>query len=176
LREGTTVQERLQNEAHASDATLPRRFATMVFNNNFKGAMSLIAEKGKGGILPLNAGTLKSQSSVADLPVDAHPVLFSSLDGEMIKRCALRTNGGAGISQQDDKLWHKMVASFKDTSSDLCNAIARLSRRISTEMVDPNGLAALLANRGIAIDKNPGLRPVGVGEMLRRIIGKAIMK
>ena len=45
-----------------------------------------------------------------------------------------------------------------------------------SEMVDPNGLAALLANRGIAIDKNPGLRPVGVGEMLRRIIGKAIME
>ena len=35
----------------------------------------------------------------------------------MIKRCALRTNGGAGISQQDDKLWHKMVASFKKVTA-----------------------------------------------------------
>ena len=125
------------------------------------------------GNLPLNAGTRKEmlskhpnpeepnpESLMTEMPLDAHPVLFSGLDGEMIKRCALRTNGGAGISQQDDKLWHKMVAAFKETSSDLCNAIARLSRRISTEMVDPNGLAALLANRGIAIDKNPGLRPV----------------
>ena len=33
----------------------------------------------------------------------------------------------------------------------------------------------MLANRGIAIDKSPGLRPVGVGEMARRIIGKAVM-
>ena len=32
-----------------------------------------------------------------------------------------------------------------------------------------------MANRGIAIDKCPGIRPVGVGEMLRRIIGKAVM-
>ena len=41
--------------------------------------------------------------------------------------------------------------------------------------MDPQGLEALLANRGIAIDKCPGLRPVGVGEMARRIIGKAVM-
>ena len=26
----------------------------MVFNNNLKGAMSLVTEKGKGGILPIN--------------------------------------------------------------------------------------------------------------------------
>src|SRR4051812_40345516 len=38
------------------------------------------------------------------------------------------------------------------------------------------GLEALLANRGFAIDKGGGaLRPFGVGEMVRRIIGKAIM-
>ena len=52
--------------------------------------------------------------------------------------------------------------------------IYRLMQRTS-EFVDPSGLEALLANRGIAIDKSPGLRPVGVGEILRRIIGKAIM-
>ena len=44
-------------------------------------------------------------------------------------------------------------------------------------MIDPSSLAleALLANRGVAIDKCPGIRPVGVGEIVRRIIGKTIM-
>lgn len=68
-----------------------------------------------------------------------------------------------------------MVTGHKDASSSLCNAVALVARRLATEYVDPTGLEALLANRGIAIDKCPGLRPVGVGEIVRRIIGKAVM-
>ena len=109
------------------------------------------------------------------MPPSVHPVFYSELDGDMVKKCALRTRGGAGVSQQEDALWHKMVTGFKDSSSSLCNAVATLARRLATECVDPAGLEAVLANRGIAIDKCPGLRPVGVGEMVRRIIGKAIM-
>ena len=52
------------------------------------------------------------------------------------------------------------------------NAVGAMARRLATEYVDPVGIEALLANRGIAIAKNPGLRPVGVGEIVRRIIGK----
>jgi len=102
-------------------------------------------------------------------------VFYSGLDGELVKKCALRTKGGAGVSQQEDALWHKMVTGYKDSSSSLCNAVAVMARRLATECVDPKGLEALLANRGIAIDKFPGLRPVGVGEIVRRIIGKAVM-
>ena len=110
------------------------------------------------------------------VPPSLHSVFYSELDGELVKKCALRTKGSAGVSQQEDALWHKMVTGFKDSSSALCNAVAALTRRLATEYVDPRGLEALLANRGIAIDKGGGaLRPVGVGEMVRRIIGKAIM-
>ena len=50
LSEGETIQRQLIASKKAlSETTLAKRFATMVFNNNFKGAMSLLAEKGKGG-------------------------------------------------------------------------------------------------------------------------------
>ena len=39
---------------------------------------------------------------------------------------------------------------------------------------DPNSLSALLACRLISLDKNPGLRPIGIGEVLRRIISKSV--
>jgi len=161
----------------------------MVFNNNFKGAMSLVTERGKGGVLALDEKTKKEMSSKhpmpepinpealisGEIPPSLHPVFFAALDGELIKKNALRTTGGAGVSQQEDNLWHKMVSGHKDASAALSNALASVARRLVTEFVDPKGLAALLANRGIAIDKCPGLRPVGVGEIARRIIGKAVM-
>jgi hypothetical protein len=190
IKEGETIQAQLaKSKKFADDSTLAKRFATMVFNNNFKGAMSLVTEKGKGGVLSLNESTKKEMSSKHPrpepinpealisgmMPPSLHPVFFAPIDGDLIKKNALRTSGGAGVSQQEDILWHKMISGHKDASASLANALASVARRLVTEYVDPQGLEALLANRGIAIDKCPGLRPVGVGEMARRIIGKAVM-
>lgn len=68
-----------------------------------------------------------------------------------------------------------MLVSFKTVSDELCNAVADVARRLATERVDPLGIKALLNNRLIPLDKNPGVRPIGIGETLRRIIGKAAM-
>ena len=40
--------------------------------------------------------------------------------------------------------------------------------------MDPSGLSAFVECRLIALDKCPGVRPIGSGETVRRIIGKAI--
>ena len=61
-------------------------------------------------------------------------------------------------------------------SNDLCSALAACARRICTTYVDPSGLMAYTACRLIPLDKCPGVRPIGIGEVVRRIIGKAIMK
>ena len=39
-----------------------------------------------------------------------------------------------------------------------------------------NSIEPLLASRLIPLDKNPGLRPIGIGETLRRIIGKTVAR
>jgi hypothetical protein len=148
-----------------------------------------VTEKGKGGILAIDEKTKREMLSKhpkaepadpavllsGEMPPSLHPIFYSKLDGELVKKCTLRMKGAAGVSQQEDALWHKMVTGYKGSSATLCNAVAIIARRLATEHVDPNGLQALLANRGIAIDKCPGLRPVGVGEIARRVIGKAIM-
>ena len=41
---------------------------------------------------------------------------------------------------------------------------------------DETPLEVFLACRLIPLDKNPGLRPIGVGEVLRRIAEKVVMK
>ena len=67
-----------------------------------------------------------------------------------------------------------MCTSFKTASADLCESIASTARRLCSEYIDPGLISALAACRLIALDKCPGIRPVGVGETVRRVIEKAI--
>ena len=48
-------------------------------------------------------------------------------------------------------------------------------RRLCTSYVDPEALALLLAYCLIALNKNLGVRPTGIGEVARHIIAKAIL-
>ena len=57
-----------------------------------------------------------------------------------------------------------MVASFHDASSDLCDALATLSRFICTMCVNPNGLTAFMVSTLIALDKCQGLRLIRIGK------------
>ena len=41
--------------------------------------------------------------------------------------------------------------------------------------VDPSALEGLVACRLIPLNKNPGVRPIGVGEMLHRLVAKSVL-
>ncbi|CAB4033445.1 Hypothetical predicted protein, partial [Paramuricea clavata] len=52
-----------------------------------------------------------------------------------------------------------------------------MTRRLCTEHIDPRTFKPILANRLIPLDKGEGaVRPIGVGEVIRRIVGKCVMK
>ena len=65
--------------------------------------------------------------------------------------------------------------SFKSASNDLCHSLTLLARRLCASFEDPKGLSSLLACRLIALDKCPGVRPIGICETARRIISKAVL-
>ena len=51
-----------------------------------------------------------------------------------------------------------------------------MTRRLFTECIDPLSIQAILANRLIPLDKGEGaVRPIGVEEVIRRIMGKCVM-
>ena len=59
----------------------------------------------------------------------------------------------------------------------MCDALATLTRRLCTEYIDPATIEPILASRLIPLDKGNGeVRPIGVGEVIRRIIGKCVTK
>ena len=66
-----------------------------------------------------------------------------------------------------------MCTSFGKESDDLCNALALFARSLCSRFCDPSVLVPLLACCLIATYKNPGVRPIGIGEMVRHIVAKA---
>ena len=97
----------------------------------------------------------------------------------MVRDAALRTKGSGGPSGIDANGFTRILTckSFKRSGTELCEAIASMTKRLCTEYVDPRGLEAILKNRLIPLDKGEGaVRPIGVGEVLRRIMGKCVTK
>ena len=86
------------------------------------------------------------------------------------------TKGASGPSQLDAEQYRHILASskYKLEGKHLREQIALLGRKLASEIVDPSSLEALVACRLIPLDKCPGVRPIGVGEVLRRLIGKTI--
>ena len=55
--------------------------------------------------------------------------------------------------------------------------MAIITRKLCTEYIDPRTIVPLLANRLIPLDKGEGaVRPIGVGEVMRRVTGKCVVK
>ena len=72
--------------------------------------------------------------------------------------------------------WRRFCTVFGEISNDLCSALARFAKRLCTSYVDPAGIMTHTACHLILLNKCPGVRPIGIGDVVRRIIGKAIMR
>ena len=89
---------------------------------------------------------------------------------------ALQMDGAAGPSGLDSNSWKQILTSFKSHSTNLCHTLPTLAKCLCTSLVDPSSLSSFVACHLIALDKDPGVRPVGIGETVHRIICKAIVK
>ena len=104
--------------------------------------------------------------------------VYSGINGEMVRQAALRTKGSGGPCGVDANGFRWMLAckSFKQSSTKLCEAIVSMAKTLCTQCINPSTLEPLVASRLIPLDKGEGaVRPIGVGEVIRRICGKCVM-
>jgi len=198
VHEGRTIQSQLNvhQSHHQDEGRTARSFEKLVAVGNVKAALRLITEHQDRGCLPLDSlqsdgrtvkqhlldkhppGQPAMPSAISDSPPaeEPHQVIFDQIDGPLIRSIVQRMDGSAGPSGLNASDWKRMCSSFRRTSEDLCKSIARLTRKLCSCYVDPEGISALVACRLIALDKCPGVRPVGIGETLRRLISKAVLQ
>ena len=178
-----------------------RQFSNYMFDGKVKAALRILNENGSRVGQPLSlssplSASDPSQGIVRDALIKKHPdpgpvssahcllsetpppdhephvVNFGQIDAILIRRTILQMDGAAGPSGMDVSSWKRLCSSFGRESEDLCESIASIARKLCGSYVDPVGVEALMASRLIALSKDPGVRPIGVGEVCRRLIGK----
>ena len=196
MHECESIQNCLNHQHPKKDEMASKRtFDRLVSMGNLKAAIRLVTDQDSGQSLPLDStqpdgrsvrkhlldkhpvGTPALASAISDTPpaTKPHPIIFDRIDGPLIRSLAQKMEGSLSPSGLDSIAWKHLCSSFKSTSVDLCNSIASLTRRLCSSYVDPQGISSLTACRLVVLDKRPGVRPIGVGETLRRLISKAVL-
>ena len=196
LREIVGIQQNLTKDSNRvkkkkdadDDAKI---FARLVMQGKLSAAIKFLDKQASSGVLPLSREVISelkekhpmareaTSGSLLFGPVFEMPVgAFNTIDERKILAAALRTKGSAGPSGVDANVFRRMICSknFGPQAKSLREEIALLCKNMLTEFYDPSLIAPLTACRLIPLSKGPsgGIRPIGVGEVLRRIMGKVV--
>ena len=106
-------------------------------------------------------------------------VIFEEINASMVIKSAEGTSGAGGPTRLDAEGWKHILCSkvFGKVSEEFAEAIAGTARRLCSEDIPHIYLRLLWDCRLVPLAKeNNVVRPVGIGETLRRIIGKCVRK
>jgi hypothetical protein len=95
---------------------------------------------------------------------------------EHVAKVARSLSGTAGPSGIDSQQWTDLLLKFGGPSANLREAVAALTRRLANSIVPWEDIRALKAKKLIALDKCPGVRPIGVGDALDRLCAKILIE
>ena len=87
----------------------------------------------------------------------------------------MKTHGSAGPSSLDAHDWRRLLSAFGQTSTNLCKLVSKFAKRLATSIIPPEDLIAYNGCRLVTLDKCPGVRPIGIGEVMCRITGRIIV-
>ncbi|CAB4007611.1 Hypothetical predicted protein, partial [Paramuricea clavata] len=192
IREGRIIQSRIGKFKGSNHPDKAKVFAKLVLEGQINSALRFLSETSNGVVLTLTDDVMMQlkQKHPEPQPAKLGSVLFgplndeipesvySQINGEMVRQAALRTKGSGGPSGVDANGFRRMLAckSFKQSSTRLCEVIARMTKTLCTQYIDPTTIEALIASRLIPLDKGEGaVRPIGVGEVIRRISAKCVI-
>ena len=105
-----------------------------------------------------------------------HIAAFDKINARVVRKHAMKTHDSAWPSGLDADDWPSLLYAFGRTSTNLCNLVAKFAKKLATSIIPPDDLTAYNGCHLVALDKCPGVRPIGIGEVMRRITGRKIVK
>ena len=165
-----------------------RIFAKLIMEGKVSAALKFLDSE-SSGVLTCSDEVLKElkskhpdEASIQENSLLNGPILsipdcfFDSIDEQSVINAALRTKGSAGPSGMDAELYRRVLCSknFGTVCKTLREEVACFTKNLATKSYHPQLLQPYIASRLIPLEKNPGIRPIGIGEVLRRIVGKMI--
>ena len=184
LHEGEMIRRNLTQQLTKGDiGKISNKFTTLMRKGNVNAAINLVTQNMKNRYYPWttkyltfsdwNILTQKILMKVMllNVPERIHPVKL-----EMIRKAAMKTRGGSGPSGFDADSWKRILLwkNFGESFSDLCQTLTKVTKKLCTEELSFS-LEEFRACQLIPLNKNSGLRPIGVGEVIRRTIKKVIV-
>ena len=88
---------------------------------------------------------------------------------------AVRLSGAAGPSGTDSVDLCNWLLRFGTASERLCQEQAYFTKWLANSSPSWAAYRALMAARLVALDKRPGVRPLGIGEIYRRLMAKCVL-
>ena len=196
LKEAKAIQAKLLKTPNKRGRNTVRRFTQLMFEGKISAATRLInsADNTSGvhaptpevlellkGKHPQSEPAKDEALLVGEQPDIPDPVVFEGIDAKAIYRSAKLTFGSGGPSQVDADIWKQLLCSnfYKADSEELCTAISIVAKLFCTTTVPHEHSKYYMASRLIPLNKDPSsvspaIRPIGVGEVLRRVIGRAV--
>ena len=181
---------RLVKSKKKKEETEAQQFNKLTSTGKISSAIAKITDTSKG-VLSLDE-TVKGQTVEKHLPVKPinktyttscsedtipfHSSTFDQINAQKIRKAAMTTHGSHGPSGLDGNEWRRILMHFDQQSDETSKTLAKIAQKISTEILSPELLEPFNACRLIPLDKNPGVRPIGISEVIRRIIGRTITK
>ena len=197
-KEGNEIQLKLQQTIQKKKENKDKAFCRLMLLGKVGPAMKFIDnEDPTVGVHPITAEikTLleekhpKGEEACAEvlLPetaVDPHPVVFEEIDAEKVQKAAMKLHGSGGPTLLDADGWRHILCSksYGKASINLCQVIADFAKKLCRERIPSESLTEYVASCLIPLDKgadrwgNPGVRPIGVGEILKRLVGKVVVE
>ena len=102
---------------------------------------------------------------------DFEDVIISSAS---IEKTTRPLHGSSGASRKNSEHWQMVLLRHGAHSSHLRDEVATLATKMCNQILPWSKVRALVSGRLIAFDKCSGVRPIGIGECLRRIICKGV--
>ncbi len=87
--------------------------------------------------------------------MEPQPVIYEVIDAEKVFKAAQKLQGSGGPLLMDDDGWKHIACSksYGNASSNLCQAVADLAKKLCTEKIHLDSLFEYVACRLIPLDK-----------------------